>query len=142
MAQQEQPDEEPADLGAAATASPATKGRRSFLTVRRELTEADLATTAVQKLLLDELDRLETENAALRQFEVQFHEKDKLAGVLQEKIHKSVAYDIYFGAMLTIGAALLSYAASTWSSQPTGAIILVCGGGLLIGGIISRLVLK
>jgi hypothetical protein len=52
----------PEDTGETSAPSSPKKGRQAFKTVTRELSEEDLANPAVQKLLLDDLDRLETEN--------------------------------------------------------------------------------
>ena len=141
VADHEQADEEPSD-GTAAKPLPSSKGRKSFLRMRRELTDEELGTSAVQKLLMDELERLESEAASLRVFEEKFHDRDKRASILEEKIKKNLSSDIYFGASLTVGSALMSWSSSVWEIQPTGYVILLVGTALMIAGICARVILK
>ena len=54
--------------------------------VRRELSEEELSSPAVQRMLLDELDRLETEAGELKEFKEfkdRFYSADKDAAVLE-----------------------------------------------------------
>lgn len=53
------------------------KERQSFKKVRRELTEEELSTTGAQRLILDEIDRLEEENNFLKGIQSKYHEADK-----------------------------------------------------------------
>ena len=66
MAVDEDETEEPqSDAGIDGT--PKSKGRRqSFGKVRRELTEDELGSSGVQKMMLDELDRMDGAEAELR----------------------------------------------------------------------------
>ena len=41
-----------------------SKGRRAFSKLRRELTDEELSSPAVQRLLLDDIERLEKENGS------------------------------------------------------------------------------
>ena len=59
------------------------KGRQALSKVRRELSEEEMSSPAVQRMLLDELERLEMEASELREFKDKFHTTDKDAAVLR-----------------------------------------------------------
>ena len=139
MADKDNADQEPEATKEAAS-SYVPKGRRSFAKMRRELSEEELSTPAVQKLLIDETERLETENRTLAEFRDNYHRADKRVAILEEERKKSVAQEIIFGVCLAVGAAALGYAPSVWSEQPTGWIFLVFGFILIICGIASKVV--
>ena len=123
------------------TASNETKkGRRSFAKMRRELSEDEFSSPAVGKLLIDEIERLETDNSSLSDYRDRYYRADKAVGVLQEKQKVQVSGEIIFSVCLTIGAALIGLSASEWSSQPTGWIMVSSGVVLFICGIASKFV--
>ena len=119
---------------------PASKGKRAFQNITRELSDDDLTKPAVGKLLLNELDRLESENAELRNYREQFQEADKKVAVLQEKNKTHLATEIISAVCFTIGAVLIGYAPVLWKSQPSGWIALALGSILIIGGIVAKVV--
>lgn len=124
-----------------AEAQPVVKGRQSFRQVRRELTEEELSSPAAQRLILDELDRLEEENTELKSISKKFHEVDKRASVLDEKLKRHTALDILSSAALAAGALALGYAPKVWSADTaTGPIFLVIGIVMIAGGIWSKAV--
>ena len=92
------------------------KGRQALSNVRRELSEEEISSPAVQRMLLDELDRLETEAGELREFKDRFYSADKDAAVLRERLRASVARD----SGLAIGAAMLGLVPSLGHSSRSG----------------------
>ncbi len=120
----------------------APKARRAFSKVRRELSEEELSSPAVHRLLLDELDQLEQQVVELSDFRDRFHKTDKEKAVLEERIRKSIASEIIFGLCLTVGAALIGLTPFLWATKPQGPLSLGVGVILIIGGIISRAVRK
>ncbi len=142
MAQGDRPDQEPGSTEAQESelSTSAPKKRQSLSKVRRELSEDELASPASQKFLMEELERLDCQNAELEDYRVRFHTVDKRAAVLEEKSKESLAGEIVFGVMITVGAALLGFTPSIWSQQPGGWLMLIFGGVLIIGGIVSRVV--
>ena len=52
------------------------KGRQALSNVPRELSEEEISSPAVQRMLLDELDRLETEAGELGEFKDRFYSAD------------------------------------------------------------------
>ena len=132
--------QEPEADGDAVT-QPIAKGRQSFRQVRRELTEEELISPAAQRLILDELDRLEEENTELKGISKKFHEVDKRASVLDEKFKRHTALDILSSAALAAGSLALGYAPKVWAAEnATGPIFLVIGIVMIAGGIWSKAV--
>ncbi|WP_163934370.1 hypothetical protein [Paraferrimonas sp. SM1919] len=129
------------DNDSGAVSTPATKGRQSFRQVRRELTEEELASPAAQRLILDELDRLEEENVSLKRLRTEFHTVDKKASVLNEKLKRHNALDILSSAALAAGSLSLGYAPKVWAADTaTGPIFLVIGIVLIASGIWAKAV--
>ena len=127
------------EQGAATLRLSTTKGRRSFRKVRRELNEEELSSPAAQRLILDELDRLEEENSVLQNVREDFHRVDKKASVLEEKLKKHNALDILSSAALIAGSLTLGYAPKVWNNaDATGPLLLVVGVLLIAGGIWSK----
>lgn len=110
------------------------KARKALSNVRRELSEEELKSPAVQRMLLDELERLETEVGDLRVFKDSFYSADKDAAVLRERLRASVARD----SGLAIGAAILGLAPSLWSSQPIGGIVVALGVALVVFALLAK----
>jgi hypothetical protein len=125
----------------AVESQPAPKGRQSFRQVRRELTEEELLSPAAQRLILDELDRLEVENSELKGVSRKFHEVDKEASILGEKLKRHTSLDILSSAALAAGSLALGYAPKVWATDnATGPIFLVIGIVMIAGGIWSKAV--
>lgn len=135
----EQPDQEP-QPSEGTTAVVAPKGRQSLARIRRELSEEELSSPAVQRMLVEELERLERQVIELSEYRERFHLMDKRASILEEKAKHSLAGEIIFGACLSVGAAALGYAPALWTHQPSGWIAVAFGSFLVIAGIVSRAV--
>lgn len=118
--------------------SSVVKGRQAFNKITRELTDKELSNAAVQRLLLDELDRLEIENEEKKEIQLKFHETDKKVSLLEQKNKVNIGFEILSSASLTIGAAALGYAPMLWQHQPSGYITLVFGGVLIVVGVVAK----
>ena len=110
------------------------KGRQALSNVRRELSEEEISSPAVQRMLLDELDRLETEAGELREFKDRFYSADKDAAVLRERLRASVARD----SGLAIGAAMLGLVPSLWAFQPIGWVMTTLGVSLVVFAVVAK----
>ena len=120
---------------------PVIKGRQSFRQVRRELTEEELTSPAAQRLILDDLDRLEEDNNTLEKFRGKYHEVDKKSSILEEKLKRHNALDILSSAALVAGSLSIGYAPKVWDAETaTGPVFLVIGIILIAGGIWSKAV--
>lgn len=116
------------------------KSRRPFAKLRRELSDEELLSPAVQRLLLDEIEKLDRQVIQLEEYRNKFHEVDKRQAVLEQRIKRSISSDVIFGVCLCVGAAALGYAPSVWSHQPSGYLSIAIGSILIFGGIVSKLI--
>ena len=140
---QNSPDTEPEEGAAPETAEAkkGTSGRRSFQNLRRELTDEELSSPAVQRMLLDEIERLDSECGDVRTLREKFHISDKKVGILEERFKTKVAIEIIHVACISLAGAALGYAASNWATQHTVSIIaLVFGGVLLVAGLAAKVI--
>lgn len=95
-----------------------TTGRRQvFRDIRRQLEEGDLASKGVQKLLLNELETSEGDCEALRAYVERFHEADKRAAVLDERLKTNTGMEIMFAVGLAVGGALIGWAPTLWDGS-------------------------
>lgn len=118
----------------------APKPRRALSRLKRELSDEELGSTGVQKLLLDSLEQAREENSELKSFRDKFYECDKQVGVLKEKFKTDVAVEVVSIGSLAIGAAAIVYAPVAWAHQPDGWIALGFGIVLTIVGIVAKVI--
>jgi hypothetical protein len=122
-----------------AAAAVATSGKRqAFSNIRRQLSETDLASPGVQKMLLEELDRAESQCEVAEGFRERFHLADKEAAVLREKLKTVTAMEIFFGLGVAIGSILIGLAPYFWDQQAKGELMLAIGAVVLIGSAVAR----
>ena len=113
--------------------------RKSFSKLRRELNDEESLSPGVQRMLIDEIDRLESQCQENSSYREKYHEVDKRVGVLEEKAKTQISVEIIHIACMTVGAAAIGYAPSIWSS-PQGWISLVFGAVLVICGLVAKAV--
>jgi hypothetical protein len=114
--------------------------RKSFSKLRRELDEEELNSPAVQKLLIDEIERLENENTDLADYRDKYYTVDKSKGILEQKLKTNVSQEIISGVCMTVGAASLGYAPALWVNQPSGWIAIAFGLVLIVSGVVAKAV--
>jgi hypothetical protein len=113
----------------------ATTGKRQALRdIRRQLQESELSSSGVQKLLIEMLERAESECEIAEGYRDRYHDADKRAAVLEEKARTQTSLEILFGSGLTIGGALIGLTPSL------GPIALAFGAVLVLGAILGRVV--
>lgn len=120
--------------------TPASGRRQALRDLRRELTDEDLASPGVQKMLLDDLERADSECELLTAYVTRFHDTDKRAAVLDEKLRTQTALEIAFGVGVGLGCAIMGMAPSFWATQPLGALTLVVGFLLTVGATVARMI--
>jgi hypothetical protein len=130
-------DEEPSRSALVEAGS--AKERRAFAKVRRELSEEELASPGVQKVLLDMIDTLEQQVVEGNAFRDRFHEMDKDCATLKVKLQSSLGAEVTYGVCLSVGSALIGLSASVWDKQPAGWLVLIIGALLTIAGILSKI---
>ena len=126
---------------ASSDATPSTGKRQAFRDLRRQLTEAELASPGVQKLLLESLERADADCDRYMAFEPLYYAADKRAAILDEKLRTSVALEVAFGFGVGVGCAAIGIAASIWDQHPKlGIFGLTFGAVLVLGGIGVRVI--
>jgi hypothetical protein len=136
----DQEPEEPPSGGQQQEALKPKSGRRSFSKLPRELSEKELASPAVQKMLVDEIERLELECSELSSFRPKFHEADKRVGVLEERFKTRISIEIIHVGCMVTGAAALGFAPSIWANQPTAWMLTMFGLVLVLAGLLAKAV--
>lgn len=117
---------------------PELKGRRSLKNLKRELDEAELSSPVVQKMLVEEIERLDREVTELKDYRKRYYSMDKQNAVLSEQLKRAMGSKVISGATLAVGAAALGYAPNLWNSQPSGWFAIAFGVILLIFGILAE----
>jgi hypothetical protein len=131
---------QPDEAGAKLVSSQEPKARRALSRLKRELTDEELSSPGVQKLLLDSLERAEEENTDLKSFRDRYYDSDKQRGILGEKLKTHIALDVVSTGCIAVGAAAIVYAPVAWEHQPNGEIALGFGIVMTIVGTIAKLV--
>jgi hypothetical protein len=119
-----------------------------YSNIKREITEEDLKSPAVQRILLSEVDKLEKKNVELdeqlrlnqmshKTLQTEFHEIDKKKEILEEKFKTSKSQEILYSFCLTSGSIMIGLAKIVWE-HGLGALFISIGFFLIIGGIISK----
>ena len=109
-----------------------------YANVPRLLSEDEMKSSAVQKLLLNENARMSREIETFHDMEKRFHERDKEAAIFEEKLKRSTGADILYTFCETIGSALVGVSTFFWDNH--GWILLAMGVVLIIGGILFKFV--
>jgi hypothetical protein len=115
MAEKDDDTEEPraGDGGPADDGHLQPKGRRlSFGKVRRDLTEDELGSSGVQKMMLDELDRMDQSEIELKSVSEKYYVDKAALAVAQEKLKTHNAFDVLSTGSVAIGSLLFGAAFS------------------------------
>jgi hypothetical protein len=130
----------PEEDGAQPLPSAEHKSRKALSRLKRELSDEELSSPGVQKLLVEELEKLEHDCALAHEYRDRFYAADKEVAILKVQQKKSLSGEIIFGGCLAVGAAALGYAPAVWAQQPSGWIALIFGGVVVLLGIVARVV--
>lgn len=131
--------EKPDKTAVEGTAQQNTVPASPYAGIKRQISEDDLQSPAVQRILLGEVDKLESKVMSLEMYVERFHVSDKKAAILEEKLKSVKADEILYGMCLTIGSAVIGLSSMVWSIG-YGGIAIAVGSVLLIGGLISKVV--
>ena len=141
---QPDPDSPEADATVVAKAhrpptNPLTGGRQSLRDIKRQLDESDLQNPGVQRMILEELERAENQCAVLQGFVDRFHEADKRAAILAEKLKPQTALDIFFAVGVGTGGVMIGLAPSLWAVGYAGHMMAIVGAILVLGAVGGRI---
>lgn len=118
----------------------ASTGKRpAFSKIRRELSEQDLATPGVQKMLLEELERAESKLESAESYSDKFHAADKEAGILRQQLKTQKAQEVLYAAGIAVGSVMIGLGLSLWSAKG-GWLVPLLGLVLLGGSLVSRII--
>lgn len=106
------------------------------------MTDDELAHPAVQKMMMDELERLDREREELIPYRDKYSECDKQNAILTEKLKPKLAADIVFGGCTSIGSIMGGLSANFWSNGILGYFCLALGVILVLVGIFAKVVLR
>jgi hypothetical protein len=87
-----------------------TTGRQVFRNLGRQLTDAELASPGVQKLLLDDYEHAEQRAAEMESYVNRFHDADKRAAILEEKLRADRSNEVMSTVGVALGGAILGLA--------------------------------
>lgn len=121
--------------------TPEPKGRRlSFGKVRRDLTEDELGSSGVQKMLLDEIDRLDRIEEELRFTSINYHETSAALAVTEEKIRTHRAFDVISTGGVAAGSLLFGVAFSLQGNEKVFWVLIVLSIIIVAVGIVAKVV--
>jgi len=132
------PGQQKSGLAVGSGGTVATSKRQALRDLRRQLSEADLASPGVQKMILDALEASDAECEDLKGYVTRYHDADKHAAVLEEKLRTHKALEIVFGVGVGLGGVIIGFVPTLWNSQPIGIIALAVGALLIAGAIAAR----
>jgi hypothetical protein len=131
---------QPDETGASPVQVPIPKKRKALARLKRELNDEELATPGVQKMLVEELERVEEENIELCKFREKFFAADKELAVKTEKLRGWGSMEVISTGCIAVGAAALVYVPEAWRTQPNGWIALTFGFVLTLVGILAKVI--
>lgn len=121
--------------------SQAPSGRRQALRdIRRQLSETDLANPGVQRMILDALERADSDCEIYQAYVGRYYEADKRAAILEERQHSVTAIEIMFGVCVGLGGALIGIGPLFWTEQPLGVLLMAMGFFLIAGATTARII--
>jgi len=111
---------------------------KPFQKIARELAADDLSNSAVHKLLLNELDKLEDQVASLQSVKEDYHKLDKENAVLKEKVKKNTAFELLYTICLAVGSACIGFS-KLFNFSEQGWVLVLFGGVLILTGILTKI---
>lgn len=123
--------------------------RKHFAKLATELTDDELSSSGVQKMLLAEIVRLETEISKIEtaDFREKFHAADRERAILKEREKTLIFSEILYSLGLTLGALLIGLTPSIDSSELDSSKFLqfaigIIGALLIVGSVIAKVYKK
>lgn len=134
-----EPDVDTEPSGSTVNIEHTKSSRKAFSKLAIELTDDELKSPGVQKMLLAEISRLEDTAIKSESYKEKFHKADKDKAVLIEKENTIIFSEILYSLSLTLGAVLIGLVPSmTTNKVQIGAIGVV----FVLGAVIAKVVKK
>ncbi|MEJ6399364.1 hypothetical protein [Yoonia sp. 208BN28-4] len=113
--------------------------RQSFRNLRRDLSEDELSSPGVQKMVMDEFDRLDTELRIAQGDAAKYQSEAVKVARLEEKIKTHLGFEILSAGGIAIGPFFMALAYS--NNESTLATPVAIGGAvILVAGIFAKVV--
>ena len=118
--------------------------KKHFAKLATELTDDELSSSGVQKMLLAEIVRLETDISKIEteKFREKFHEADRERAILREREKTLIFSEILYSLSLTLGAVLIGLTPSIDSSDFLQFAVCIIGALLITGSVIAKVFKK
>ena len=113
--------------------------RKAFSKLAVELTDDELKTSGVQKMLLAEISRLEYTVIKSESYKEKFHQADKDKAILIEKEKTFIFSEILYSLSLTLGAVLIGLVPSMTTNK---VVIGAIGVIFVLGAVIAKVIKK
>jgi hypothetical protein len=107
---------------------------KSYETLKRRLSEKELMNIGSVNLMIDDIERMESELVELRQLRSQFHDKDKQHAILVEKLAAYKLSELSDNISISLGALLVGSAKALWTVDYFGIVALIGGLALWLAG--------
>jgi hypothetical protein len=134
---QSQPDE--IDAAPIIDATPiAEESAKALSRLKRELSEEELFSPGVLKMLVEDRERIVDENRDLQSFRAKFYIADKELAILKQKLKNWSSMEVLSTGCIALGAAAFVYAPEAWKNQPDGYVALAFGAVLTLVGIAAK----
>lgn len=102
---------------APAPAAANTASGKLFGNITHALSDSDLASLPVAKLILDRMYTAEMQREEFKAYVPLYHAADKNVAVLKEKLNTSTMVDIFYGTGLALGGAAAGFAPYFWDKD-------------------------
>ena len=114
------------------------KTRKTLSRIKIELSDEELASSGVQKMLVEELGRCQDAISTMEVFREKYHKADKDLALALEKNKHNISIEIISGSCLAAGAAAFGYAPSLTSLPIAGWIAVAFGLLLTAAGVLAK----
>lgn len=120
---------------------PLSKGRKAYRNLKRGLSKKELASSGVQKMMLEDIERLMVENQNLQEFQSKYYQAETKRQVLEQKLTIHWSHEAIYTLCVIAGGALFTHGLNL-SAGNTKYVFLGFGVLLVISGILSRFRIK
>lgn len=101
--------------------------RRGLSRIKRELTDEELTQTGVHKILIDDLEKAETECERLDGYRTRFHDADRDLAVARAEVTRLTDFDTLRSGMLGVGCLFLGFLPSVGENLKLAAVLGLAG---------------
>jgi hypothetical protein len=131
-------EQQPDESGAQPVRVGAPKAKKALSRIDRALTPEEIHQSGVQKMIVQDLERIEGENKELRGFRDKYYDVAQRVAVLEAKRKHAIAWEALSTGCIALGSVAAGFASALWSSQPTGWQVLIFGALVMLLGIMAR----